>query len=470
MIEPVPALGLVAAAALLSAALILLLKPLLVRFLLARPNARSSHREATPQGAGIAVVIAMLATLGGAAVIFAPLRDALPSLVPVLAGAAALTVLGTLDDARHVPAAWRLIGHFAAALVMVASLPDDFRLLPDFVPLLLERGLLVLGTVGCINAVNFLDGIDWMTVAEIVPIAAAVAVLQALGAVPMPVGLLALALLGAMLGFALFNKHPAQVFLGDAGSLPIGLLLAFLLIYVARVNLAAAALLPLYIVADAGLTLARRALHKEPVFSAHRSHFYQRATVQGFSVPQVTARVFLLGLLLAALAIDAVIMKSTTLRPSLACAWCGGDGFHAPRARERAQMTRMVLITGASGFIGAPLARALAKQGWQVRGAARNPAAIPAAEGVERVALPDLGAPADWAPLLERRQSCGASRRHRARAGQPAGRALYPHQCRGGGRACGRGTRAGRAARVRLLGAGAGRAFRRPPDPRERRA
>jgi nucleoside-diphosphate-sugar epimerase len=65
------------------------------------------------------------------------------------------------------------------------------------------------------------------------------------------------------------------------------------------------------------------------------------------------------------------------------------------------QMTRKVLITGASGFIGAPLAQALAKQGWRVRGAARNPAAVPAAEGVERVALPDLGAPVDWAPLLK---------------------------------------------------------------------
>jgi nucleoside-diphosphate-sugar epimerase len=64
-------------------------------------------------------------------------------------------------------------------------------------------------------------------------------------------------------------------------------------------------------------------------------------------------------------------------------------------------MTRTVLITGASGFIGAPLAQALAKQGWQVRGAARNPAAVPAAEGVTRVALPDLAAPADWAPLLK---------------------------------------------------------------------
>jgi UDP-N-acetylmuramyl pentapeptide phosphotransferase/UDP-N-acetylglucosamine-1-phosphate transferase len=311
MIEPVPALGLVAAAALLCAVLIFLLKPLLVRFLLARPNARSSHQRATPQGAGIAIMLAVLAVLGASTVMFAPLRDAMPSLWPVLAAAAALTVLGMIDDARHVPAAWRLIGHIAAALVMVASLPADFRLLPDFVPLLLERALLVIGSVGCINAVNFLDGIDWMTVAEIVPIAAAVAVLQALGAVPMPVGLLALVLLGAILAFALFNKHPAQVFLGDSGSLPIGLCLAFLLIYVARADLAAAALLPLYIIADAGLTLGRRALHKEAVFSAHRSHFYQRATVQGFTVPQVTTRVFLLGLLLACLAVAAVLAQST---------------------------------------------------------------------------------------------------------------------------------------------------------------
>ncbi len=64
-------------------------------------------------------------------------------------------------------------------------------------------------------------------------------------------------------------------------------------------------------------------------------------------------------------------------------------------------MTRLVLITGASGFIGAPLAVALAKQGWQVRGGARNPDAVPGGEGVERVALPDLGGTADWAPLLK---------------------------------------------------------------------
>jgi UDP-N-acetylmuramyl pentapeptide phosphotransferase/UDP-N-acetylglucosamine-1-phosphate transferase len=193
---------------------------------------------------------------------------------------------------------------------MVVGLPEELRLLPDLIPLVVERTLLVFGTVACINAINFLDGIDWMTAAEVVPITLGVAALETLGAVPSPVGLLALALLGAMLGFAVFNKHPAQVFLGDAGSLPIGLCLAFLLIFVARADLVAALLMPLYVIADAGITLTRRLINREPIFSAHRSHFYQRATAQGFTIPEVTARVFLLGMMLAGLAVAAALSSS----------------------------------------------------------------------------------------------------------------------------------------------------------------
>ncbi len=312
LMQPLGALGLVAASAVLTAGLIIVIKPLLVRLFLARPNARSSHRVATPQGAGIAVMVALLAVclIGASWLLPAPEGQ---MLWPVLGAAAALTVLGALDDAHALPAAWRFIGQTVAAIVVVTSLPEDLRLLPDLLPLMVERALLVLGTVACVNAVNFLDGIDWMTVAEVTPIALAVAVLEALGKLPAPVGLLSLALLGAMLGFALFNKHPAQVFLGDAGSLPIGLCLAFLLIFVGHVDLAAALLLPLYIVADAGLTLCRRLIDKEPIFSAHRSHFYQRAVAGGFSVPQVTARVFWLGLLLAWLAIGAVFAHSPAI-------------------------------------------------------------------------------------------------------------------------------------------------------------
>jgi nucleoside-diphosphate-sugar epimerase len=64
-------------------------------------------------------------------------------------------------------------------------------------------------------------------------------------------------------------------------------------------------------------------------------------------------------------------------------------------------VTRSVLVTGATGFIGAPLVRALAQAGWQVRAAARDPAAIPATQGVEPAVLPDLARAADWSALLE---------------------------------------------------------------------
>jgi UDP-N-acetylmuramyl pentapeptide phosphotransferase/UDP-N-acetylglucosamine-1-phosphate transferase len=234
-----------------------------------------------------------------------------PLLFPVILAAVGLTVLGLIDDARSLPVSWRFAGQILAALVLALSLPQDLRILPDLLPFWVERGLVAFGTVYLINAINFLDGIDWITAAQVVPMTLGVAALAFLGAVPTNVGTLALTLLGAMLGFAVFNKHPAQVFLGDAGSLPIGLLLALMLSFVAGANVAAALLLPLYTLLDSGMTLIRRSYNREHIFSAHRSHFYQRAVIAGMTPPQVTTRIFVLGLLLASLAVTAVVLNST---------------------------------------------------------------------------------------------------------------------------------------------------------------
>ena len=96
-----------------------------------------------------------------------------------------------------------------------------------------------------------------------------------------------------MLGFAPFNKPVARLFLGDVGSLPIGLLLGWLLLQLAaKGHLAAALILPLYYLADATITLACRIARGEPIWQAHRTHFYQRATDNGFSVPAIVTRVF----------------------------------------------------------------------------------------------------------------------------------------------------------------------------------
>lgn len=298
----------VAGCAGLAALLIPVLRPIVVRHLMAEPNARSSHRVPTPQGGGLAVMASVFAGCALGTWLWA--QGAEPRLLGVLIAAAGLTLLGAIDDADTISVSSRLTGQVLAAIVMIGTLPEQLRLLPGLMPAGVEDALLVFGIVWFVNAVNFLDGLDWMTAAQVVPITLGVAVLHALGAVPWTVALLAHALLGAVLGFAVFNKHPASIFLGDAGSLPIGLLLAFMLIFVAETNLAAALLLSLYTLADASLTLLRRLIAGEHLFSAHRTHFYQRAVAVGLSVPQVTARVWVLGLLLASLAIAAVLADS----------------------------------------------------------------------------------------------------------------------------------------------------------------
>jgi UDP-N-acetylmuramyl pentapeptide phosphotransferase/UDP-N-acetylglucosamine-1-phosphate transferase len=311
-IQPVLwAAAIVAGCAGLSAMLILILRPILIRYLLAHPNARSSHQTPTPQGAGLAVMASVFAGCALGILAWAPGDES--KIFGVLLAAAGLALLGAVDDWRSLGVWPRLAGQLLAAILVVGLLPSDLRLFPGLMPAWAEDALLVIGLMWFVNAVNFLDGLDWMIVAQVVPITLGVVALQALGAVPPSVGLLALALLGATLGFAIFNKHPASIFLGDAGSLPIGLILAALLIFVAETNLAAALLLALYTLADATITLFRRLVAGEQVWSAHRTHFYQRAVAQGVSVPQVTARVFLLCVLLAMLAIVAVLASSVAV-------------------------------------------------------------------------------------------------------------------------------------------------------------
>jgi UDP-N-acetylmuramyl pentapeptide phosphotransferase/UDP-N-acetylglucosamine-1-phosphate transferase len=112
-----------------------------------------------------------------------------------------------------------------------------------------------------------------------------------------------------MLGFALWNRPPARVFLGDAGSLPLGFLLGVLLIHVAASGQwAAALLLPLYYLMDATVTLGCRLWRRERVWEAHRSHFYQRGTPDRSAVPRTVARIALLNLVLVALAAGSVTL------------------------------------------------------------------------------------------------------------------------------------------------------------------
>ena len=307
MVWGVFGLVLVVAAA-LSAGLILALRPYLARYAMAHPNARSSHKLPTPQGGGIAVVAAILASLWLGVWLAQPnFAGDTGQLLALSAATIVLALVGTVDDVRGLGPAPRLLMQVVAVGIVIAVLPGDFSVVPQL-PRTVERALLLLGGVWFVNLVNFMDGIDWMTVAEVVPVSAGVVLLGAIGTAPPPAVLVALALLGAVIGFAPFNRPVARLFLGDVGSLPVGLMLGWIMLLLAgRGHLVAALLLPLYYLADATLTLVRRIARREAIWQAHRAHFYQRATDGGFSVQEIVVRVFVLNVSLAGLALVSAI-------------------------------------------------------------------------------------------------------------------------------------------------------------------
>jgi UDP-N-acetylmuramyl pentapeptide phosphotransferase/UDP-N-acetylglucosamine-1-phosphate transferase len=312
-----PLLALVALAALVCACVIWAIMPLLRRYALARPNARSSHRIPTPQGGGIAVIAATLSAAAAGAYL---MNLTVPA---TLFGAALfIALVGFADDIKSIPVLPRLLLQAAAVAAVVFAAPADLRIVPA-APIEIERVLLLLAGLWFVNLVNFMDGLDLMTVAEAVPVAGALMLLGSSGELPASATIVAAALCGAMIGFAPFNRPVAKVFLGDVGSLPIGLLLGWCLLQLAwHQQLTAALLLPLYYLADATITLFWRMARREPFWAAHRKHFYQRATDNGFAVSRAVGEVFSLNVALAALAIVSVGQSSAALRMLLLLAGC----------------------------------------------------------------------------------------------------------------------------------------------------
>ncbi|MDB5582511.1 MAG: glycosyl transferase [Bradyrhizobium sp.] len=311
-----------AAAAILCALIIVVLRPVLLRYALARPNARSSHREPTPQGGGIAVIGAMVLVLAGIAV-FAPQMFGDPfGIAIVFAAVIGLAVVGASDDIKPMAPLPRLALQAVAVVFVVGALPADLQIFP-VLPWWFERALMAIGILWFVNLVNFMDGLDWITVAEVVPVSAALVAIGALGELPSDGTIVALTLLGAVAGFAPFNRPVAKLFLGDVGSLPIGLLIAWLLVLLAGNGfIIAAILLPLYYIADATITLFRRTIAGESIMQAHRSHFYQRATDGGFGVTEIVTRIFAVNIVLALLAISTLVTPSRELHLTALAAGC----------------------------------------------------------------------------------------------------------------------------------------------------
>ena len=269
-----------------------------------RPNDRSSHRDAVPRGGGIPVIGVLLAAwlalwLTGASASTGALFWI------VLAGALGLAAVSWLDDLHGGLSIFlRLAVQVAAVGVGIAALPGDGLVFQGVVPAFVDHALAAAAWLWFVNLFNFMDGIDGLSGVEGASLGLGTFLLALLGAAPAGLGPLGLALAGVSLGFLLWNWHPAKVFLGDVGSVPLGYLAGWLMLALTTAGAwQAALLLPAYYLADATFTLIRRLFRGRRVWQAHREHVYQRAVAAGWSHGRTAALIAGNNLLLAGLAV-----------------------------------------------------------------------------------------------------------------------------------------------------------------------
>jgi UDP-GlcNAc:undecaprenyl-phosphate/decaprenyl-phosphate GlcNAc-1-phosphate transferase len=252
------------------------------------PNERSLHATPTPRIGGLGIV----AGIGLAAVWLAG-TGSLQTALPEVLAAFALAAVSVLDDVRGLPVAVRFLAHFvaAAACLLVLGL-SGWVLLAG-----------MLAVVWMTNLFNFMDGADGLAGGMAVIGFGALSLAAWLGDAP-GLATLCAAIAAAALAFLCFNFPPARVFMGDAGSIPLGFLAATLGI-LGTVQNVWPWLFPLLVfspfIADASVTLARRGLRGEKIWQAHRSHYYQRVVLLGASHRQLALVAY--GLMLAGAAL-----------------------------------------------------------------------------------------------------------------------------------------------------------------------
>ena len=270
-----------------------------------RPGGRRLHRQAVPFGGGVAMLIA----------IAIPVTLLDPSLGgrrhAILAGALACTLVGLIDDRFALPPMIKLIGEVGAAAIPVAAgATIDHITLPFLDPFdlgVLQYPVTVIWIVALMNSVNFIDGMDGLA-AGISAITAVTFCVLALKLDRGGAAVLSAALAGASLGFLRHNFHPARVFMGDAGALLIGYLLATIAVQgVLKTTAAVALAVPLLVLLvplfDTSFVVLHRLKYGRRPWDADASHLHHRFVRVGFSQRQAALLVYLWCGTLAACAI-----------------------------------------------------------------------------------------------------------------------------------------------------------------------
>jgi Fuc2NAc and GlcNAc transferase len=252
----------------------------LAQNLLDVPNARSSHSMPTPRGGGVAFVLTYIFFLA-----LAWWAGSVPSSFFLSSAGAglAVSIIGFVDDHSHIAARWRLLGHFSAAVLAVGTLGAFPAISLPGIELDLGAvgyALAIVYLVWMLNLYNFMDGIDGLAGVEALTTCLGMAFLYSIS------GHLELILAPVLLatcvgGFLVLNFPPAKIFMGDAGSGFLGVVLGGLSLQATwkqpELLWPWLILMGVFIV-DATFTLLRRLLRGDKVYEAHRSHAYQFAS------------------------------------------------------------------------------------------------------------------------------------------------------------------------------------------------
>jgi len=268
--SPLIALMLLAGSAVMAwAGTLMVSRMALSRHVIDTPNERSCHSVPTPRGGGVAFVAAFLvACLADAAFVQAYVT---PPPVRIWAILLPLTILGLTDDFKNLAAKTRLPLHFACGVLALVLFPGVVTAFGHSYPaMVLAVAFCVVGTAASINFYNFMDGTDALV--------AGCFIVQSLFFTLYLGQELWLLAAFAVLGFLYWNRPPARIFMGDAGSTFLGCAAALAIIAGLDAGKSAlpalAATMPL--TADAAYTIVRRLLKGENIFRAHRQHIYQR--------------------------------------------------------------------------------------------------------------------------------------------------------------------------------------------------
>lgn len=275
----------------------LVLTPIIIRLsrvlgIIDRPSARKVHGSPIPRAGGLAIAMAMvLSAVPMLLVVHShdPFAGGLGRFIALLIAAGFLLAVGLADDLLEVPSKYKLLALIAASLLF-CSAGGRIETIPLGAASIalghLSWPVTMLWIIGVTVAMNFIDGLDGLA-SGIAALACAVLALVAAAAGCMPLVILALALLGALCGFLVFNFNPARVFMGDCGSMFIGFVLASLIVLSGqRIGFARGFLLPTFALAiplgDTLFTFVRRGiLQRRSLFSAERGHIHHRLIDMG---------------------------------------------------------------------------------------------------------------------------------------------------------------------------------------------